>query len=656
MVVTKEFFVEPSPPRFFCPGDKVVFPLVLHNKTAGKGVATIQAKGSDIMRLDILEPSRTMESYSGEVIKARAEIPGGIDQAVFQFQGKFEGDAGTFEDAVEMAMPIHSRFLPARRVKIGDFTEKTRIEIPLPEELKKIDLGDVNESDFRANLILSMNNWSKIAPGLKYLLVYPYGCAEQTSSGVIPLAALRNLVKSGAVPGFTVDEVDKFLTKGINRLLSMQVRSGGFGYWPGEMDPTWWASMYAMSALTLAREAGFDVPDDRMAKAVSYVREGLFGKESREWSQEHVGIEEYALYNLAANKGLTAQELEPYLRGYNSLGEESKALVLLAAKRIGALPASKIVDMANKLHPKTDPSRIDFRHSSFREIALCLLAVSETKASDAAGAALAGELLRGLKPNGIWHSTADTGWCLLALAKYFQGKKAEKPATATVKLRYDGEKPVEIQVSDASALVEVDASKLAKAGGITLESDSKHLMTYTLSVVYPDLVNDPAKLSKGFTLRKRVENLNGKEEIRVGDIVRVTLDVGLYDPTRTSYYHDGFNYLALEDPVPAGLVPINAALKTEGVDKEEASTDSDAEKNSGYSGPDFAPDFSEFRDDGVRVFKDGARSGTFQYSYLARAVAEGEFWMRGSRIALMYDPDVFGRTAGEMVKILPVEK
>ena len=54
MVVTKEFFVEPSPPRFFCPGDKVVFPLVLHNKTAGKGVATIQAKGSDIMRVDIL--------------------------------------------------------------------------------------------------------------------------------------------------------------------------------------------------------------------------------------------------------------------------------------------------------------------------------------------------------------------------------------------------------------------------------------------------------------------------------------------------------------------------------------------------------------------------------------------------------------------------
>jgi alpha-2-macroglobulin len=653
MVVTKEFFVEPSPPRFFCPGDKVVFPLVLHNKTAGKGVATIRATGSDIMRVEVLEPSRPMESYSGEVIKARAEIPGGMDQAVFQFQGKFEGDAGTFDDAVEMAMPIHSRFLPARRVKIGDFSQKTRIEIQLPEELKKVNLGDVNESDFRANLTLSMNNWSKIAPGLRYLLVYPYGCVEQTSSGVIPLAALRSLVKSGAVPGITVDQVDKFLTKGINRLLSMQVGSGGFGYWPGDVSPSWWGSMYAMSALTMAREAGFDIPEDRMAKAVSFLREGLFGKE---WQKEPAWTKEYALYNLAANKGLTAQELEPFLREFASLGEESKALILLAANRIGALPSSKLVDMANKLHPKTDPTRIDYYHSSFREIALCLLAVSETKASDATAAELAGQLLRGIKPDGIWHSTADTGWCLLALAKYFQGKKTEKPATATVKMRYDGEKPVEIQVSDASAQIEVDARKLAKAGGIALESDSKHLITYTLSIIYPDLVNDPARLNKGFTLRKRVENLNGKEEIRVGDIVRVTLDVSLYDPTTTRYYQDGFEYLALEDPVPAGLVPINAALKTEGVGREEAGTDSDSESDSSYNGADFAPDFSEFRDDGVRVFKNEARSGTFHYSYLARAVAEGDFWMRGSRIALMYDPDVFGRTPGQIVKILPVEK
>jgi uncharacterized protein YfaS (alpha-2-macroglobulin family) len=659
MVVTKEFFIEPSPPRFFCPGDKAVFPLVVHNKTPGKGVAKLQAKGSDNMRLDILEPSFSIEPYSAALIKARAEIPGGMDQAVFLFQGKFEGEAGKFDDAVEMTMPVHSRFLPARRVKIGDFTKKTQIEASLPAELKTMNPSDVNQSDFRANLILSMNNWSKITPGLKYLLMYPFGCVEQTSSGVIPLAALRGLVQSGAVPGITVEEVDKFLKQGVNRLLSMQVASGGFSYWPGDLVPSWWASMYAMSALTLAREAGFDVPQDRMDKAVSFLRDGLFKKELPDSSRDYKWTNQYALFNLAANKALSAQELEPFLRDYASLDDMSKALVLLAANRINALPESKLVEMANKLHPKVDLSRIDFRHSSFREVALCLVAITEAKGSQEAADTLAGELLRGLKPDGIWHSTADTGWCLFALGKYFQGKKGEKPATAVVKISYDGAKPVEVQVSDASAQVEIDVRKLLETGRISLESDSKHLITYTLSMTYPDLVNDPAKLSKGFTLTKRIENLNGKDEIRVGDVVRVKLEVGLSDPTETRYYQGGFQYLALEDPVPAGLVPINPELKTEGVSKEEADRNSDSDSGpryySGYVSA-FTPSFSEFRDDGVRVFKNMAWSGRYYYSYLARAVSEGDFWMRGSRISLMYDPDVFGRTPGQPMKILPVEK
>jgi uncharacterized protein YfaS (alpha-2-macroglobulin family) len=241
----------------------------------------------------------------------------------------------------------------------------------------------------------------------------------------------------------------------------------------------------------------------------------------------------------------------------------------------------------------------------------------------------------------------------LALGKYFQAKKVDQPKTAMVKMSYNGDKPVEVQVSDASAQIEVDTGKLVKTGKISLESDTKALISYTLNISYPDLVNDPARLSKGFALRKKIENLNGKDEIRVGDVVRVTLNVGLYDPTKTNYYKDGFLYLALEDPVPAGIVPINPVLKTEGLLKERSENDEEY-RYRGYGG--FFPNYSEFRDDGVRVFVNRAWSGTYEYSYLARAVAEGDFWMRGSRISLMYDPDVFGRTAGQVVKILPVEK
>jgi hypothetical protein len=168
-----------------------------------------------------------------------------------------------------------------------------------------------------------------------------------------------------------------------------------------------------------------------------------------------------------------------------------------------------------------------------------------------------------------------------------------------------------------------------------------------LNLKYPDLANDPSDLKQGFTLRKKVENLNGKDEIRVGDIVRVTLD---FEIDRSFHGNNGrVEYIALEDPVPAGITPINTDLKTEGVDEDEA----EQPRTSWRDPRNFITNHSEFKDDGVRVFKDRAWPGFYRYSYLARAVAQGDFWMRGSRISLMYDPDSFGKTLGKRIKILP---
>jgi hypothetical protein len=103
------------------------------------------------------------------------------------------------------------------------------------------------------------------------------------------------------------------------------------------------------------------------------------------------------------------------------------------------------------------------------------------------------------------------------------------------------------------------------------------------------------------------------------------------------------------DPVPAGIVPINSELKSEGVEEKKPKQS----YSEGFS--NFTPAYFEFRDDGVRVFKNRAWGGRYRYTYLARAVAEGDFWMRASRISLMYNPEVFGRTKGTRVKILPAK-
>jgi uncharacterized protein YfaS (alpha-2-macroglobulin family) len=653
MVVTKEFFIEPSLPRFLITGDTVTFPIMLHNKTKEKGDVSLQIKGSKDLKVDLTQTTLSLEPSASAVVKGNAHVMSGMEKGVITTQGRFTGEPNSYSDAIEQTIPIHSRFLPVNFMKMGSFKDAANISVQFPQLLKTLDSSTLNPEDFKVRLSLSLTNWSKLVPGLKYLLRYPYGCVEQTSSGIIPLAGLRGLVKSGTIPGLTVDTVDQFLKRGIERLLSMQVASGGFAYWPGQSDASNWGSMYATFALINAKDAGFDVPKESLDQAFKYIREQVFEKQGSSESNGRVWTTQLALLDLSEGEALTSQELDQFFNKYPSLNDQNKAFLLIAAKKAGYLTPIKLAEMVAKLDPKPDTSRLYYYDSSFREIAACLMAAVEIGHNQQKADSWAGMLLSGLKSDGRWQSTADTGWCLLALSKYYGAQKSEKgkAEATTIKIRY-GSETTEAKLSEAAADVELDARKVLENPSIKLESGSNKLVNYTLYLTYPDVAKDPSDLSKGFTLTKKIENLNGKDEICVGDVLRVTVNISIEESLRTSR-PKLFEYLALEDPVPAGIVPINPELKTEGV--ESKSSDEDDEYYS-YDGAQFRPNHSEFRDDGVRVFKDRVWGRTYNYSYLARAVAEGDFWMRGSRISLMYDPEYFGKTLGQRVKILPTGK
>lgn len=651
MVVSKEFFVEPALPRFLIPGDRLTFALNLQNKTAEKGQASVSAESSKNVKMQLLQDGADIAPWSSATVKANAEVKTGKQEAKLIFKGRLVVPSARYGDAIEQTLPIRSRYLVVHRSIVGSFTQQTDIPVDLPKILMTLNPDEVNPADLQAHLICSTTDWTKITPGLKYLWRYPYGCVEQTSSGIIPLAGLRGLIASGAIPDVTVTEIDGFIEKGVERLLSMQLPNGGFSYWPGQTTVSW-GTVYATFALTAAKQAGYPVPEARLNAALDYLRGDLFKYRKGDRPHSDAWTKEFAIWNLALNDRLTAAELEPFIKHYDSASIQYKALLLIAAAKVGYVPEKKIVEMLSDLDPKPDPRQVNYRNSSFRQIAACLLAAVETGSELEKADTWAGYLLNGLKPDGRWASTADTGWCLLALSKYYERRGSGKAESFKLGIDYGADKPEEVTVSDGTVSRPLDPKKLLATGKIRVTADSRHLVNYTLSLTYPDLDTEPSSLSRGLTLLKRMENLNGKEEIRVGDIVRVTLNIGILQwPDRDRWSR--YEYFALEDPVPAGLVPINSELATEGV-RNDSSDDRYDRWRDGYY--DFTPTRVEFRDDGVRVFKDYAWRGQYQYSYLARAVAAGEFWMRGSRISLMYDPEHFGKTLGQKVKVLPAGK
>jgi|GEM_PF-260261 len=652
MVVSKEFFLQPGLPRFLTSGDQALFPLSACNKTDTSGLATLNVVEAKNLTAKLTEDQATLTPLANTIVKAALDADNGPGDGSLTFSGRY----GAFSDAIQNALPIVPRYIPIRRVKFGSFTSKTDIEVDIPEDVSLMPLNE-RKGVLKATLGISQTMWSKIAPGLRYLLSYPYGCVEQTSSGIIPLAALRKLVVNGMIPGLTLEEIDKFLKPGIARLLKMQTFSGGFAYWPGERQPNWWGTQYAVFALHTAKTAGYEVPEKAFEKAIKFIRDGLFG-EGKNSSWHDYGIYELAAVNLALAGSLTTSNLEVLVKDIDKKELEGRAILLWADALTKLHTSAKLKEMAAKLKPKIVPSRYDWYDSSTREMAIALIATLQVDPGSKQADDFAGSILAAIKPEGRWHSTADTGWCLFALSKYFERKINTVSGDAKIKILQAGKPPIDIQLDSTSKEFELDAEALLKNGKITLENPQGKMVHYTLNLTYPDLASRTDDLDQGFRVEKRIKNLNGSDEIRVGDVVKVSVEFE-DDDHYSGRYGSHYEYLAVDDPLPAGFVAINSALKSEQkpVEKSEGEEGDDDDEEWYSSWEDGAynlhSDHFEMRDDRVCAFKNRIWSGKFRLTYFARAVCEGEFWLRPTRVSLMYDPETFGLTQGTKLKILP---
>jgi uncharacterized protein YfaS (alpha-2-macroglobulin family) len=106
----------------------------------------------------------------------------------------------------------------------------------------------------------------------------------------------------------------------------------------------------------------------------------------------------------------------------------------------------------------------------------------------------------------------------------------------------------------------------------------------------------------------------------------------------------GQRYVVLEDPLPAGLMALNTAFKTEEpiVEDDSISNGDDFDYVTREGQIRFRPNYFEIRDDRVLAFRDQVFSGSYRFEYYCRAVCEGKFVAPATRAAAMYSPGVNG--------------
>ena len=89
-----------------------------------------------------------------------------------------------------------------------------------------VGLAGTNNGVLEVSVIPPMN----LEQRLKYLMQYPHGCVEQTTSAVFPQLFLHRFLE---LDSKQKSEIQDHISAGINKIKSFQVSGGGLSYWPG---------------------------------------------------------------------------------------------------------------------------------------------------------------------------------------------------------------------------------------------------------------------------------------------------------------------------------------------------------------------------------------------------------------------------------------
>ncbi len=188
--------------------------------------------------------------------------------------------------------------------------EQINIEIANPNvtEVKTMDFmvekGSSKELDYLLHGVEGSNEVSlelysvppfKLGKRLQYLIRYPYGCLEQTTSSVFPQLYVNNI---SDVDKKQQQNIETNINAGIQKMARFQQVSGGFSYWPNNGKSDDWATSYAGDFLVEAKAKGYYVNSSMIGDWVKYQK-----KMASIWEQDKYAYNDlaqsYRLYTLA---------------------------------------------------------------------------------------------------------------------------------------------------------------------------------------------------------------------------------------------------------------------------------------------------------------------------------------------------------------------
>lgn len=455
---------------------------------------------------------------------------------------------------------------------------------------------------------------------LAYLIGYPYGCLEQTTSKIFPQLYLPKIVELSEKKK---SKIQYNINEAITKLSSFQQASGGLSYWPYSSYYESWAEVYAAHFIVEAEANGYVLPlgfKDQLLKH--------FAKQAKVWENSttySTTTQAYRLFVLAkANKAeISAMNR---LREHSNLSDMAKYRLAHAYALIGQSHVAK--DLVNGIgelaYSTPDHYRYNFG-SVIRDKAFVLeteLVLGNLERAQL----LAKDIAEALNTDKHWMSTQTTAYAIRSMAIYSDIVKTDG---IDYSFSIDNDHKGEMKSTNG---IEVYSTELSE-GKYTLKVENKMEGPLFVSMVsngrFP--VGTDFSESRGFTITSQYKDLDG-------NLMNVdSLKQGTNFIAEVSVSNNNKKWLtniALSQLFPSGWEVVNTRFTDFGMESNPTT------------------DYTDIRDAKVDYFFGIGYNQTKTFKVMINASYLGKYYLPGVQCEAMYDNDFFVRGKGKWIQVI----
>lgn len=452
---------------------------------------------------------------------------------------------------------------------------------------------------------------------LDYLLQYPHGCVEQTTSAVFPQLYLTDVAD---VDAHRKTKIQQNVMAGIRRIAGFQLPSGGFTYWPGSGHEDEWGTSYAGHFLIEAEKKGYVIPAGFKSKWVAYQK-----KEAKAWRfQPQYGndiAQAYRLYTLAVSGSADLASMNR-LRETKGISNEAK-LRLAATYAVAGQKGAGQSLLALTPIDETGGRHWYYYGSADRNRAMALetlLLLGQKQKAFSMAKKLAASM-----SSDTYMSTQTTAYSLLAMARFARengGKGID------VVLTVDGKQQI---IQSNKAVVTRGLSVKPGTNSVSIRNRKGNTLFVTVqnSGVLP--IGKEQVVQKNISASVAYVDAKG-QPVNVGNVRQGTEFTAVI--TLKNLTNERVDNVALTQILPSGFEIVNTRFTDYG----------EATQNTA--------DYIDIRDDRTNFYFPMKAGETKLLRVKLNASYLGVYYLPGLQCEAMYDASYQARTKGQWVQIV----